>query len=927
MSSPKRLILIDGSGFIFRAYHSLPPLTRRDGTPVGAVYGFINMILKLREAMPSSHMAVIFDAGRVTFRNELYSDYKAHRPPPPEDLIPQFALVREATLAMTLPSVELANCEADDVIATYARMAQKAGLEVIIVSSDKDLMQLIGDGVSMYDGMKNKAIGPEQVMEKFGVTPDKVIEVMALIGDSTDNVPGVPSIGPKTAAELIGMYGTLENLLEHAGEIKQPKRREVLMANSDKARLSKQLVTLKCDCALPLGLEALEMKELDAAKLLSFLQEQHFSSLVERLSKKFGIVPSPVENAGVQRSAEAPLSPRERDEGYVPVLPQEEETAELITTLDALDRWQKEALQRGRIALELIASLNEPALGLAMALSSGKRAYMPFNHVADKAAPPKDLFAAMQNADGKARQENQLEMASALALLAPMLAHPGVLKIAHDVKWLERYLGAEIRGFDDTMMLSYLLGAGMHGHAFEETVEREFEIAMPGIGKEAAVAGVEAFLTVAAMRAGYLFRLYEILKPRLIREKLTALYEHIERPLIPVIGEMEKAGVKIDREYLIRLGGEFERDMAALEAEIHRIAGRSFNIGSPKQLGEILFDEMKLPGGKKSGKSGTYGTDVGVLEELQAEGHAIAGKVLEWRQLSKLKGTYTDALVKSADKDCRIHTHFALAVASTGRLSSSDPNLQNIPIRTGQGKKIRHAFIAASGYHLMSADYSQIELRLLADAADIEPLKRAFREGKDIHSATASQMFGIPLEEVKADLRRNAKMINFGIIYGISAHGLATRLGIPRKEAADYIEVYFKQYPGIKAYMERSKEQARALGYVTTFDGRRCYLKYIREKNPNLRAFAERAAINAPLQGGAADIIKRAMVAVDRLLREKHSKSRMLLQVHDELLFEIAEGEQDWLPPLIKKTMESAAHFSVPLVVETGLGTHWGEIH
>ncbi|MFO1241843.1 MAG: DNA polymerase I [Rickettsiales bacterium] len=916
MSNPKRLILIDGSGFIFRAYHSLPPLTRADGTPVGAVYGFINMLLKLRDAMPSSHMAVIFDAGRKTFRNDMYSEYKANRPPPPEDLIPQFALVRDAVIAMTLPSIELENFEADDVIATYATMAKKQGLEVIIVSSDKDLMQLISDGVSIYDGMKNKAIGPEQVMEKFGVTPDKVVEVMSLIGDSSDNIPGVPSIGPKTAAELIGIYGTLENLLEHAQEIKQPKRREVIIQHADNARLSKELVKLCLDCDLPIGLDALEMKALDSEKLISFLREQNFTSLVERMSKKFGT------------STAGGFSPVAAVKTEVTAPEKQERKGSLITTLDALDRFVRIAVDEGKIALEIVGAQDEPCLGMVMATAK-QTAYVPFNHSEEKTtSEAQDLFSVSEKT-GVVRQEGQLEKKQVLGVLQALLEHSGVLKVAHDVKALIHGVApyASIHGYEDAMQLSYALGAGLYGHDFEETVARECEMTLHQFDKYLVRSKPSDVDLQMNQRANALYELHDTLKQRLMGEKLIAFYESIERPMPAIVSNMEAAGVKINRSYLMQLGDEFERTMKTLEQEIYGLAGRAFNVGSPKQLGEVLFDEMKLPGGKKSGKTGAYSTDADILETLGAEGHMIAQKVLDWRQLSKLKGTYTDALVRAAGADDRIHTDYALALTTTGRLSSSNPNLQNIPIRTEQGRKIRGAFIADKGYQLMSADYSQIELRLLAHVADIQPLKQAFKEGRDIHAVTASQMFGMPIDQVSSDLRRNAKMINFGIIYGMSAHGLATRLGIPRKEAADYIEKYFQQYPGIKDYMERAKVEARTYGYVKTLFGRRCYVKGINDKNPNMRAFSERAAINAPLQGSAADIIKRAMVDVARLLKERQARSRMLLQVHDELLFEIAEGEEGTMPLLIKKAMESAAYFSVPLVVETGLGSNWGEIH
>lgn len=915
-----RLVLVDGSGFIFRAYHSLPPLTRPDGTPVGAVYGFVNMLLKLRDSMPATHLAVIFDAGRKTFRNELYPAYKANRPEPPEDLIPQFPLVREATRAMDLPAVELPGFEADDVIATYARRAAAQGLEVVVVSSDKDLMQLVGDGIRLYDAMKNRDIGREQVIEKFGVPPEQVGDALALIGDTSDNIPGVPGIGPKTAAELIHNFGSLEGVLTRAGEIKQNKRRESIEQNTEQARLSRQLVALKEDCEGIPPLEEFTTRPLPVDKFAEFLKEQGFKSLVSRFQAKQADATAPQGQANAAATT-----------AYA-----------LVTTEKELGEWIARAYAAGRVAFDVetdgLDARGCTLAGFSLSVKAGEACYVPLNHKKLQAAQS-DLFGG--GGEGvPVRIKEQVEEDKALALLKPLLEDASVLKIGQNIKFDALVMKArniEVAPIDDTMLISYCMAAGRHGHGMDELSERYLGITpisykeITGTGKSQITFDLvepEKACGYAAEDADITLRLHQSLKPLLVEERLVSVYERLERPLVPVITRMEYHGIKVDRARLEGLSADFSKEIQRLEEIIYRLAGHEFTIGSPKQLGEVLFDEMQLPGGKKSSKSGAYGTGAEILEELAAAGHELPERVLEWRQLSKLKSTYTDTLVKQINPETgRVHTSFSLAATSTGRLASSDPNLQNIPVRSEQGKKIREAFVAEEGYKLLSVDYSQIELRLLAEVADIAPLKEAFLTGKDIHATTASQMFGVPVEEVDSDLRRKAKTINFGIIYGISAHGLSTRLGIGRAQAAEYIEAYFTQYPGIRKYMERMKEAAREKGYVETLWGRRCYIPGINDKNPNMRAFSERAAINAPLQGSAADIIKRAMIAVDTLLLGGGYKSRMLLQVHDELLFEIAEGEEEALMEKIKHTMEQADHFSVPLEVQAGIGGHWGEIH
>ena len=919
---PRHVFLVDGSGFIFRAYHALPPLTRSDGTPVAAVLGFSNMLAKLLSETDADHIAVIFDAAGVSFRNRIYDAYKANRGAPPDDLVPQFALVREATDAFGVCRIEMQGFEADDLIATYARQAREAGAVVTIVSSDKDLMQLVGRNVSMLDPIKNKPIGDAEVHERFGVGPDKVVDVQALCGDSIDNVPGVPGIGVKTAAELITTYGDLETLLAHAGEIKQPKRRQSLIDNEAKARLSKELVKLDEDVPLPCPLADLRVKPLDFDKLLPFLRKMEFRALESRMRQRALAGPAPVVAA-----APGPAEP------VIPEVPPfaAEHTYAVVDTAEGLDHWIDAAVQAGEVAVwpapSAVPGSRPEFCGLALAIGPGLAAYVPLAH---RPARLLDAPAGMLSRD------------AAVAKLKPLFEDPGTLKIGHDMKasahLLRRY-GIALRPWDCTMLMSYVLDGGQVDHDIEALTQRTFNHALPpakdvlGSGKslisfaEVATAAARDF---ACERADAALRAHMILKARLVKEHMTAFYETIERPLVPVVAAMEDAGVKVDRAALAELSRDFARRIADIEAAIWRDVGHEFNIGSPKQLGDVLFEKLQLPGGKK-GKTGAYGTDAGILETL-APLHPVPAQVLEWRQLTKLKSTYADALGDEIDaKTGRVHTTFALAATATGRLSSSEPNIQNIPIRTEEGRKIRRAFVAEDGHLLLSADYSQIELRLAAHVADVAELKRAFQAGKDIHALTASEVFGVPLDKMDPLTRRRAKAINFGIIYGISPFGLGNQIGVPQGEAAEYIRAYFERFPGIRAYMERIKADARRSGYVETIFGRKCHIPGIRDQNPARRAGAERQAINAPLQGSAADIIKRAMAHLPAALATAGLKARMLLQVHDELLFETPEDEVEATARLVKGVMEGACaprcELSVPLVVETGWARSWDEAH
>ncbi|SIS46433.1 DNA polymerase I [Insolitispirillum peregrinum] len=915
----KHLFLVDGSGFIFRAYHALPPLTTRDGTPTNAVSGFTSMMMKLIEDTDASHVAVILDAARKSFRNDFYPDYKAHRPPAPEDLVPQFPLIREAVRALNVPCIEMEGYEADDIIATYARQAAAQGFMVTVVSSDKDLMQLVDDRISLWDAMKNKAITRAEVIEKFGVPPEQVVDVQALCGDAADNVPGVPGIGIKTAAQLIGEFGTLEALLEQAGTIKQPKRRQTLLDNAELARVSKRLVTL-CD-TVPLA-ETIEQftKTVPVVDDLSaFLERMEFRRLLAQVQGR----------AAAQASTpQAAASAAPSDVAY-----------ELVQDADRLRWWVAQAQTMVAIDTETTGLDTQKAdlVGVSLALTPGKACYVPLAHVNPDGAG--DLLS------GGGAPPRQIPLAEALEILRPLLENPGVLKVGHNLKYDLHILRRAYRlhgttvpvvaPVDDSMVLSYVLDGSLHGHGMDELAKLHLShTTIPfsevcGSGRSMITfdkVPLDKALAYAAEDADITLRLYLLLRERLLSERMVAVHETLDRPLVPLLFAMEQQGIKINALYLKELSNDFAGRMVELEKQIHALAGEEFNVGSPKQLAEILFEKMGLKGGKK-GKTGTYSTNAEVLEELAAAGHDLPARVLDWRSIQKLKSTYTDALIAAMDEQQRVHTSFALTITSTGRLSSSDPNLQNIPIRTEEGRKIRAAFVAEPGYKILAADYSQIELRLMAHVADIPALRTAFAEDQDIHALTASQVFGVPMDGMDPMIRRRAKAINFGIIYGISAFGLARQLGISRGEAQAFIDAYFARFPEILAYMERTKDEARKNGFVRTLFGRKCFTPGIGEKNPTLRGFAERSAINAPIQGGAADIIKRAMIALPAALQAAGLQARLLLQVHDELVLEVPEAEADATAALVRQVMEGAASLSVPLVVETGVADTWAEAH
>ena len=943
------LYLVDGSGFIFRAFHALPMLNRPDGTPVNAVLGFSNMLLKLLADLKASAVAVVFDSKRLNFRNEFYPEYKAHRPEPPEELKPQFALIREATEAFCLPCLELEGYEADDLIATYARLANEAGREVTIVSSDKDMMQLVRPGVRMLDPLKNKPIGPDEVFEKFGVAPDKVVDVQALAGDSVDNVPGVPGIGVKTAAQLITEYGDLESLLARAGEIKQPARRQKLIDFAEQARISRRLVMLDDHAPPPKPLEELRVREPDHQKLIDFLRAQGFRTIVSRVEAEMrkdgtiadGAVPSATPSAAPAKAAafspalEAEAgAPRSRPAPPTDV----EQRYALVQDLDALAVWLERARTTGILAVDTETDSLTPAtatlVGISLATEPGLACYIPLAHRAPNAAASGELSFETPEAP------KQIPAEDALKALKEVLEDPAILKIGHNFKFDHQLFarhGVRVSPVDDSMLISYVLEGGAHGHGMDELAELHLaHTTIPykevcGTGKNQITfdrVPLDKALAYAAEDADITLRLWRTLKPRLVDERMVTVYETLERPLVPVIADMESCGIRVDRAALARLSQDLAVRMAEIEKEVHGHAGRSFNIGSPKQLGEILFDEMKLGTGKK-GKTGAYSTDSSVLEELAEQGHVIAQRVLDWRQLAKLKNTYTDALqAQIVEGSERVHTAFAMAATNTGRLSSTDPNLQNIPVRTEEGRKIRRAFVAAPGHRLISVDYSQIELRLVAEMADIAALKQAFQDGIDIHAATASQVFGVPLDQMTSEIRRKAKAINFGIIYGISGFGLGRQLGIAPGEANAFIKAYFERFHELKVWMEATKAFARQNGHVVTLFGRRCYIPGIHDKNAARRAFAERQAINAPIQGTAADIMKRAMARVPGALKEAgFDDVRMLLQVHDELLFEAPEDQAERAAALVRSVMEGAATLGVPLVAEAGIGGNWDEAH
>ena len=982
------VFLVDGSGYIFRAFHALPPLTRKsDGLPIGAVAGFCNMLWKLlRDSVAGerpTHLAVIFDHSSETFRNRLYPDYKANRTEPPDELRPQFKLIRDAVRAFEIPSIEQKDYEADDLIATYARLASEAGATTTIVSSDKDLMQLVGKGVSLYDSMKDKRIGAEEVMEKFGVPPERVVDVQALAGDSVDNVPGVPGIGIKTAAQLINEYGDLDQLLARAGEIKQPKRRESLIEHADKARISRDLVRLEAHVPLDVPLDDLTLHDPDPRNLIAFLKAMEFNTITRRVAEVYDADVSLIDadpelseaGAGTSwghgetqgegadakhdlpKGASSSASPRKGSEisqspagEMTPAAFAKHRVTEAlaskidrnnyvtITDLKVLDQFIAEAREEGVIAVDTETSdldaMVADLVGISLAVRPGRAGYIPLQHRSEGSG---DLFGGNNLIAG------QLPVREAIKHLKPLLEDKSILKIGQNLKYdwlvLKRH-GIEIVPYDDTMLLSYVLDAGRGSHGMDELSKRHLghetipfsEVA--GSGKNFigfARVPLDKATAYAAEDADVTLRLWRVLKPRLAAERMTTVYETLERPLLDVLARMERRGISIDRQMLSRLSGEFAQTMARLEHEIHEAAGQSFNPASPKQLGDILFGKMGLPGGKKTA-TGAWATGAQILEELADQGHDLPKRILEWRQISKLKSTYADALPDFVNAETkRVHTSFSLAATTTGRLSSSDPNVQNIPVRTEEGRKIRAAFIATPGHKLVSADYSQIELRILAHMAEIPALRKAFADGIDIHAMTASEMFGVPVKDMDPMIRRRAKAINFGIIYGISAFGLANQLGIGREEAGAYIKKYFERFPGIRDYIEQTKKFAREHGYVTTIFGRRCHYPQINSSNPSERAFNERAAINAPIQGTAADIIRRAMIRMDEALHSKKLKAEMLLQVHDELIFEVPEAEVDATISIVKKIMEDAPHpaiqLAVPLQVDARAAKNWDEAH
>jgi DNA polymerase-1 len=948
-----RLWMIDASAYIFRAYHALPPLTRKsDGLPVGAVQGYCNMLWKLIRDMKGddgpTHLVAVFDHSEKTFRNQMYDQYKANRSAPPEDLIPQFPLVREATAAFGVHCIELPGWEADDLIATYACRARDAGGEAVIVSSDKDLMQLIGPSVVMWDPMKERRLAEEAVFEKFGVTPDKVVEVQALIGDSVDNVPGAPGIGPKTAAQLLGEYGDLDTLLARAHEIKQPKRRETLIEHADQIRLSRELCRLDCDAPAPEPIDDFAIRDPDPEALAAFLDKMEFRSLRSRVGD--GKAPAKNGASAFVARPKVPSAPVATPRyGQVATGPAEAQGFDVeayacVQTLEELDAWIARATEAGVIGFDTetdaLSATHAGLCGVSLAIGPNDACYIPLTHAYEPAANAGGLDFGEQ---GETREPiTQIDKPTALARLKPLLENPAVLKVMQNGKYdiaVMARRGIRIVPFDDTMLISYVLEGGLHGHGMDELARLHLghdPIAfktVAGVGKaQKSFKHVELkpATCYAAEDADVTLRLWRLLKPRLAEERLTTVYETLERGMPAVLADMETAGVRVDPDRLKRLSSEFGLRMAELEQQAHELAGRPFNVGSPRQIGDILFGEMALTGGKKTA-SGQWETGAATLETL-ALTHDLPRVLLDWRQLAKLKGTYTDALIEALDPATdRVHTSYQLAAATTGRLASSDPNLQNIPIRTETGRQIRQAFIAAPGHVLISADYSQIELRLLAHIGDIPELKRAFAAGIDIHTATASEMFGVPVDRMDPETRRRAKAINFGIVYGISAFGLAAQLNIDQGEAGAYIKTYFERFPGIRSYMDKTKLQVRETGMVSTVFGRRIHIPAIHSKSGAERQFGERAAINAPIQGAAADIIRRAMMRMPGALAAAGLSTRMLLQVHDELVFEAPEVEAERAIAVIKRTMEGAAEpavaLTVPLVVDARAAGNWDEAH
>ena len=931
MNDKKHIYLVDGSTYIFRAYHALPPLTRKsDGFPVGAISGFCNMLDKLikdeREKNNLTHLLVIFDASGKTFRNDIYPEYKANRSSPPEDLIPQFPVIRKATDAFNVNHVEMLGYEADDLIASYAKAAINEKMKVTIVSSDKDLMQLVKEDVSMLDTMKNRLIQKNEVIEKFGVEPKKVIDVQSLAGDSIDNIPGVPGIGIKTAALLINEYDNLDNLLEKASNIKQNKRRESLIEFADQARLSRELVTLKEDVKLPIPIKDIEIQSFDPKKLISFLKGMEFKTLTEKKAREFNLNLEDVETQELElefnkeKEVETEIK-NEKDFNKF-----DYKKYSTIINKNELDNWKRKITEKGYVAIDTetdsLNAIQANLIGFSLATDINEACYIPIKH---------------DNAD------KQIHIDDAIDFLKSINEDPSILKIFHNKKYdalvLDKY-NIKVNSYDDTMLISYSLGSGGTRHSLDFLAKKYMshsaisfkEIAGSGKNQKSfnEISINEASI-YAAEDADITFRLWKILRPRLMSEKISSVYETIERPLAKVIMDMEKNGVCVDEKILRDLSIKFENDIKKIEKECFEIVGNEFNLGSPKQIGEILFDKLKIKGGKKT-PSGAWSTDAETLSFLASSGNILPKLLLEWRGLSKLKSTYTDALPNFINKNTkRIHTSYSMSSTSTGRLSSSDPNLQNIPIKNDEGKMIRGAFIAEEGYSLISADYSQIELRIIAHISDDNNLKKAFKNDIDIHSLTASEVFGVPIKDMSQDIRRKAKAINFGIIYGISPFGLSNQLDISRSEASDYIRSYFEKFPSIRDYMESTKEFAKNNGFVKTLFGRKCIIDDSGNRGPGGKAFMERAAINAPIQGTAADIIKRAMIKIPKNLKKENLETKMIMQVHDELIFETKDNEIEKTMSIVIKEMSEAhkpvVDLSVDLKVEAASGKNWDQAH
>ena len=931
MNDKKHIYLVDGSTYIFRAYHALPPLTRKsDGFPVGAISGFCNMLDKLikdeREKNNLTHLLVIFDASGKTFRNDIYPEYKANRSSPPEDLIPQFPVIRKATDAFNVNHVEMLGYEADDLIASYAKAAIDEKMKVTIVSSDKDLMQLVKEDVSMLDTMKNRLIQKNEVIEKFGVEPKKVIDVQSLAGDSIDNIPGVPGIGVKTAALLINEYDNLDNLLEKASNIKQNKRRESLIEFADQARLSRELVTLKEDVKLPIPIKDIEIQSFDPKKLISFLKGMEFKTLTEKKAREFNLNLEDIETEELELefNKEKEVETETKNEKDFNKFDYKKYTT--IVSKNELDNWKRKITEKGYVAIDTetdsLNAIQANLIGFSLATDINEACYIPIKH---------------DNAD------KQIHIDDAIDFLKSINEDPSILKIFHNKKYdalvLDKY-NIKVNSYDDTMLISYSLGSGGTRHSLDFLAKKYMshsaisfkEIAGSGKNQKSFnEININEASIYAAEDADITFRLWKILRPRLMSEKISSVYETIERPLAKVIMDMEKNGVCIDEKILKDLSIKFENDIKKIEKECFEIVGNEFNLGSPKQIGEILFDKLKIKGGKKT-PSGAWSTDAETLNFLASSGNILPKLLLEWRGLSKLKSTYTDALPNFINKNTkRIHTSYSMSSTSTGRLSSSDPNLQNIPIKNEEGKMIRSAFIAEDGYSLISADYSQIELRIIAHISDDNNLKNAFKNDIDIHSLTASEVFGVPIEDMSQDIRRKAKAINFGIIYGISPFGLSNQLDISRSEASDYIRSYFEKFPSIRDYMESTKEFAKNNGFVKTLFGRKCIIDDSGNRGPGGKAFMERAAINAPIQGTAADIIKRAMIKIPKNLKKENLETKMIMQVHDELIFETKDSEIEKTMSIVIKEMSEAhkpvVDLSVDLKVEAASGKNWDQAH